>query len=484
MKSESHIFKLFYMEKKYLKLNNIKAYITASNSLKVLSIFLFIFLFVFTNQLNADETQKDKKTKVYKFDIKEEIAPPVWRKTKNAFLQAKDTNADLILIHMNTYGGMLDAADSIRTIILHSQIPVYVFIDNNAASAGALISIACDSIYMRSGANIGAATVVDQTGKPLPDKYQSYMRSMMRSTAEAKGRDPEIAQAMVDPRIYIENISDTGNVLTFTTSEAIKHGYCEGKAESIQEVLEDAGFHNYEIIEQKLTPLDKFIGFLINPMISGVLIMIIMGGIYFELQSPGVGFPLLASIIAALLYFAPHYIEGLANNWEILIFIIGVILVAVEIFVIPGFGVAGIAGIMCIIIGLTLSMVENFGFDFLYINYTQLIKSFFIVIIATFLSLILSYYISKKIFTSTVFGQLALASTQQVKDGFTSADAEYLTMIGKTGYAKTILRPAGKVVIEDEIFDATAESGFIDEGEKIEVIKYETGQLFVRKTES
>ena len=129
--------------------------------------------------------------------------------------------------------------------------------------------------------------------------------------------------------------------------------------------------------------------------------MIIIGGIYFELQSPGVGFPLVASIIAALLYFAPHYIEGLANNWEILVFIIGVILVAVEIFVIPGFGVAGITGIMFIIVELTLSMVQNFGFDFIYINYLQLIKAFFIVITAAFLSLILSFYISKKIFTNT-----------------------------------------------------------------------------------
>ncbi|MCK4361462.1 MAG: S49 family peptidase, partial [Bacteroidales bacterium] len=131
-----------------------------------------------------NSSSDDKKTfLVYKFDIKEEIAPPVLRKTQHAFKIARDTNADLILIHMNTYGGLLDAADSIRTIILQSKIPVYVFIDNNAASAGALISIACDSIYMRPGANIGAATVVSQTGEALPDKYQSYMRSMMRSTA-------------------------------------------------------------------------------------------------------------------------------------------------------------------------------------------------------------------------------------------------------------------------------------------------------------
>jgi membrane-bound serine protease (ClpP class) len=222
---------------------------------------------------------------------------------------------------------MLDAADSIRTAILKSDIPVYVFIDNNAASAGALISISCDSIYMNPGANIGAATVVDQSGKPLPDKYQSYMRSMMRSTAEASGRDPDIAQAMVDPRIriYIEGISDTGQVLTFTAKEALKHNFCEGIAESIEEVMELANIKEYTIIEQKLTATDKIIKFLINPFVSGILIMIIIGGIYFELQTPGIGFPIAASAIAAIIYFAPLYIEGLAEHWEIVIFIVGVI---------------------------------------------------------------------------------------------------------------------------------------------------------------
>src|SRR5210317_890839 len=129
----------------------------------------------------------DKTTVIYKFDIKEQIAPPVVRTTQRAFAEAKEVGADLILIHMNTYGGLVDAADSIRTRILNSDIPVYVFIDNNAASAGALIAIACDSIYMSPVSSIGAATVVDQTGKPVPDKYQSYMRSWMRSTAEANG---------------------------------------------------------------------------------------------------------------------------------------------------------------------------------------------------------------------------------------------------------------------------------------------------------
>lgn len=445
------------------------------------SIFGFLFfLMIFKVSSAQDSTLKDI-FKIYKFDIKEEIAPPVWHKTQKAFEQAKEIKADLILIHMNTYGGMLDAADSIRTAILKSDIPVYVYIDNNAASAGALISIACDSIYMNPGGNIGAATVVDQTGKPLPDKYQSYMRSMMRSTAESKNRDPDIAQAMVDPRIYIEGIIDTGQVLTFTANEAFEHKFCEGIAESVKEVLELANIENYEIVEQKLTVADKIIRFLVNPMVSGILIMVIVGGIYFELQTPGVGFPIAASVIAALLYFAPLYIEGLAEHWEIVIFIVGIILIAVEIFAVPGFGVPGILGIIFIVTGLTLSMTGNIGFDFSGIPILGLIKSFFIVIIATFLSLMSSIYFSRKIFTTTAFGHLALDSTQQADEGFTSSDSIYRTMVGQQGIAFTVLRPAGKVRIGDEVFDATAETGFIEKEEKIKVTGYQTSQLIVAK---
>jgi len=424
-------------------------------------------------------TAQDSIFTVYKFDIKEEIAPPVQRKTQRAFTEAKNLKADLILIHMNTYGGMLDAADSIRTIILKSEIPVYVFIDNNAASAGALISIACDSIYMTSGANIGAATVVDQSGKPLPDKYQSYMRSMMRSTAESNGRDPEIAQAMVDERIYIEGVTDTGHVLTFTAREAMEHNFCEGIAENVDEVMELAKVDKYEIVEQEFSAIDKIIHFLINPFVSGILIMVIMGGIYFELQSPGIGFPLAAAGAAALLYFAPLYLEGLAEHWEIILFIVGVILIAIEIFVAPGFGIPGILGIIFILAGLTLSMTGNIGFDFTGIELTGIIKSFFIVVIAMFMSLIISFYFSKKIFTSTIFGHLALDATQKREEGFVSSDSIYKSMVGKTGEAYSVLRPAGKVIIDGRVFDATAERGYIDKGNNIKVTGYQTSQLFV-----
>ena len=438
---------------------------------------LLMFMATVSCAVSQDST---KILKVYKLDVREMIAPPVWHYVKKAFAEANRHHADVILIHMNTYGGMLDAADSIRTVILDSKIPVYVFIDKNAASAGALISIACDSIYMAPGSSIGAATVVDQKGEVLPDKYQSYMRSVMRSTAEAKGRNPEIAQAMVDPSLYVEGVSDSGKVLTFTPGEAIKNHFCEAEVNSIAEVLKHSGIVDYTLEEQHLSAADKITGFLINPMISGLLIMIIIGGIYFELQTPGVGFPLAAAVIAALLYFAPLYIEGLANHWEILLFIAGLVLLALEIFAIPGFGVTGFAGILLITTGLTLSLVEHIGpgtFDY---DYGRLIKAFFLVIISMTVGIFISVFLAKKLLESPTLG-FALRNRQLSSDGFTVAETGYSSMVGKTGIAQTQLRPAGKVEIDGDIFDAVSQVSYINKGQAIKVVDYKKGQLIVRK---
>jgi len=431
----------------------------------------------------ALKSQVSTKKLVYRFDIKEEIAPPVWRKTQKAFAEATEMKADLIVIHMNTYGGMVVTADSISTIIMNSKIPVVVFIDNNAASAGAWISISCDSIYMRAGSRIGAATVVTQDAQALPDKYQSYMRSSMRATAEARGRDPKIAEAMVDPDIYIPGVIDSGKVLTFTTSEAVIHGFCDGVTETIEEVIAQYGFEDYEIYNQELTTLDKVIGFLVKPMISGLLIMLIVGGIYFELQTPGIGFPLAAAITGAVLYFAPLYLEGLAEHWEILLFIVGLILIAIEIFAIPGFGVAGITGITLLITGLALSMLENVRFDFSGVDASAVLASFSIVFTAIFLSLISSYFITVSVFghNTRLFGQLALATEQKSEMGYTTANTGLKALIGSRGVASTMLRPVGKIEIDEIPYDAAAETGWIKKGDDVLVTGYINAQLIVRK---
>lgn len=442
---------------------------------KVTVLLLLLFLSV-----SANCQEKSQKIRVYLFEIKEEIAPPALLNVQKAIRESREFNADLILLHLNTYGGLLETADSIRTAILNSSIPFWVFIDNNAASAGALISIACDSIYMRKGGSIGAATVVTQTAEPLPDKYQSYMRSMMRATAEAKNRDPDIAQAMVDPDIYVPGVSDSGKVLTFTASEAVKHGFCEAMVETIDDIFSHNNITNYEIIKQELTALDKITRFLTKPVISGLLIMIIIGGIYFELQTPGVGFPLLAALIAAMLYFAPLYMEGLASHWEILAFVAGVVLLAVEIFVLPGFGVAGISGIVLVLVSLTFSMVESDGFKLPEGNYTALASAFGIVVASVFLGLVISIYVAQKTISSSLFSHLILADSQESSQGYTSSDNKLRNFIGQEAIAATILRPSGKIVIGDDYYDATAEAGYIEKGASVKITRYESMQLFVR----
>lgn len=445
------------------------------------------------------DSVSERKTLVYTFAIKDNIAAPTWRITQEAFEEAFSLDADAVILHLNTYGGDVKAADSIRTKLLNAPMPVYVFIDDNAASAGALIAIACDSIYMKPGGKIGAATVVNQTGEQVPDKYQSYMRATMRATAEAHGkdtlitgtdtlftwhRDPAIAEAMVDPRLYVEGVSDTGQVLTFTTSEAIIHGYCEGTATSIEEVISKIGIEEYELKSYNPTGMDKLIGLLINPMVSGVLIMIIIGGIYFELQSPGIGFALGASIVAALLYFAPLYLEGMAENWELILFIVGIVLIIVEIFAIPGFGVAGVAGIIAVITGLTLSLVDNVVFEdpeFTGEGLGILMKSLSLVLVATLMGVIFSLWATRKLLTTTAFGNLSLKSEQRTEEGYIGVETEQKTLIGESGVAHTVLRPSGRVMIHDKLYDAKSEYGFIERGEAIRVIRYETGQVYVVK---
>ena len=422
--------------------------------------------------------QNDKKT-VYCFSIDEEIAPPASLRVEKAMAEAAELNADIIVVHINTFGGTLDDADKIRTAFLQADRPVYAYIDNNAASAGALISIACDSIYMHSGSSIGAATVVDQMGQVQPDKYQSYMRSLMRTTAEARGRRPDIAQAMVDPDIKVEGISDSGKVLTFTTQEALKYGYCEAEVESVAQLLQHAGIENYTIREQRYTFIDKLIGFLITPVVSGILIMLIIGGIYFELQQPGIGFPLILALVAAALYFAPLYLEGLATYWEIIIFFVGIVLIILELFVFPGFGVSGIMGIICIVAGLVFSMVGNVGFDFSGIPAGLIANRLMTVLVALAVALPLSIWLGKKLFESTLFGGLALNTEETADQGFTVAGQREQSLVGQHGTAATILRPAGKVTIGERNFDAVAQIGYIEQGQPVVVVDYVNGSLVV-----
>jgi len=422
----------------------------------------------------------DDKPTVLQMNIKDNIDPRMNRYVKLALNEAREINADYVIIEMDTYGGALNDADDIRTMILEYDKPIYVFINRDAASAGALISIACDSIYMAAGASIGAATVVTAEGVAAPDKYQSYMRSIMRSTAEAKGRDPKIAEAMVDESLEIEGITEEGEVITFSTSEAIQNGFCEGQRSSVDEVLTEAGIDDYELIEFTLGGTEKVIAIFLNPFISGILILVIIGGIYFELQTPGVGFPIIAAAIALVLYLTPYYLNGLAANWEIIMFFVGVLLIALEIFVIPGFGLAGVSGITMAIGSLILIMLNNDVFDFSFVGSDEVFKAVLTTTAGLFGSFILMFLGGVRLTTSKIFKRVALQHVQDKEEGYTSTfRAE--SMLGKKGLAYTVLRPSGKVLIDDIIYDAYTRGNYIKKDAQIIVINEEGATLKVKE---
>lgn len=433
--------------------------------------------------------------RVLVFDLKEDIGSTAWIHTSQALRRAAEVEAGHVVLHMNTYGGEVLYADSIRSAILASRIPVYAFVDVNAASAGALIATACDSIFMSPGSSIGAATVVSGAdGQKMPDKYQSYMRAIMRSTAEAHPwtgpdtarhylRDPRIAEAFVDEAVSIPGVVDSAHVLTLTAREALRLNYCEAILGSVGEVVERVA---PGAVVERYTPsvFDDIKGGLLSTSLRGILILLIIGGLYFELQTPGVGFPLLVSVGAAVLYFAPLCIDGVAQYWEILLFVVGIGLLLAEVFIIPGFGVAGIAGIACTVAGLVLSLVGNDGLSFEAVPSGAISVSLWMVLTSLVVAVALCFFLGSRLFRAKAgspLSRLTLEATQEAEDGYVGVEKAALdALAGRQGVAATDLRPGGKVAIGGEVYDAISDGTYVERGRQVVVISTSSGQIVVR----
>ena len=435
---------------------------------KILVTLVAIGAFIsYFSAVSAYSQEKQGKDTVYVIEIRQNIDNSSMRKLSLGLEDAQAKGADYIILHLDTYGGAVDAADSMRKAILHAPVPVVAFVDLQAASAGALISIACDSI-----------TVVNQNGEVMPDKYQSFMRGMMRATAEAHGRradgtwfrDPAIAEKMVD----------TAGVLSFTPDEAIEARYCEGKAGSIDEVIEHIGLEECEIVHQELSPLEKFILLMMSPLLQGIFLMMIIGGIYFEIQSPGLGLPSIIALIGAVLYFSPLYISGLALNWEIVLFILGLILLAVEIFVTPGFGVAGVLGAILSLTALIFAMIDN---DTLYfegkLNLRALLEPCAIVLVSTVTALVLSIWGASKLYPRKSFAYIAQKTELKGDEGWVGVETDSLAAcVGQVVTAATEMCPSGKVEYGERQYEAVMEYGSANAGERLKVIRAEGGRLY------
>ena len=418
------------------------------------------------------------ETVFYRIRLDQDIDKAAQRLIVKGLEKADQAGADYVLLDLDTYGGAVDAADSIRTAILRYEKPVIAYINMQAASAGALISIACDSIYMKTGSSIGAATVVNQTGEVMPDKYQSFMRGMMRSTAQAVGRDPEIAESMVD----------TAGVLSLTPEEAVKVGYCEGIAETIEEVVNKVTPDKSFVIknmEDDMTWLDRLIQLLLNPFLQSIFMMMIVGGIFVEIRTPGIGLPLVTAIVGALLYFAPLYVEQLAVSWEILLFVTGLLLIALEIFVIPGFGVAGISGIIAVVAALAFAMIDNaelFRWDGT-LNLQPLLRPVATVILSLTAAVFGSVWLVRRLYNTRSFDAIALRQEMKAEDGFTGVVSGLEHLIGEELTVFADLKPAGKVKAADgRVYEAIlAFGGYAEKGSPVRVIRTEQGRLYCEK---
>lgn len=415
------------------------------------------------------------QSKVYLANVEGDIDLGLSPYIKRIIQEAETNYADAIIFKINTFGGRVDAATQIKDAILNSKIPTIAFVDKRAISAGSLIALSCQKIYMVSGSSMGATTVVDQTGEKQSEKAQSYMRSEMRATAEKNGRPSKIAEGMVDERIVVEGLVDSTQLITLTAEEAVKYEMADYIAADLNEVLENENLENAELITLDTNVAEEIVRFLNNPIVSSLLIMIILVGMFTEVKTPGWGVPGTAAVIALVLFFGSSYIVDLASIIEILIFVVGLGLLIVEIFVIPGFGVFGILGVILMMASLFLGLISDFPMvDFEIIS--AAIIQFAGGLIA---SLVLIYFISKFLPKTRIWNNLILNTNIGGSSGYTS-DETIKSLVGKKGIAFTDLRPSGTILIDDNRIDAVTEGEYILKGTKISVVKEGGSKVIVR----
>lgn len=403
---------------------------------------------------------------------------------ERATADAEEAGASLIIYHVDTFGGLVAAADIIRKTILDASIPNIAFIDKNAASAGALISYAADRIIMAPGSSIGAATVVEGgTGAKAPEKNQSYMRGLMRATAEANGRNPQIAEAMVDDSLAVPGVVEAGKLLTLSSKEALSLEVADAIVENIDGITEIYGLSDARRVDHQASGVEQVLRFLGSPVLQSILMLMMMGGLYFELQSPGVGFAGMMAFIGASLFFAPHYMMGLVQSWEIVLFGIGVVLLLVEIFVIPGFGVAGLAGLLLVIGSLLASLVGNVHLSFP--AFHQLTSALSTMAVTMVLLVLLVFSLARYLPTSGRFNRLVLAPELSSAEGYTAAITDH-EILGMVGRAVTPLRPAGTVQLEgnQRRVDVVTSGEFVELGSTVRVVDVRGSRVEVQRVEA
>ena len=393
--------------------------------------------------------------------------------------EAEKRGAAAVILKINTFGGRVDAAVLIRDTLLGAKVKTVAFIDKRAISAGALISLACHVMAMGDGGTIGAATPV-QLGRqgggtqPTDEKAISYVRKEFRSTAEFRKRPPLIAEAMVDPDVAIPGLVEKGKLLTLTTTEAVEHKLADFRADTLDEILKRLELEGAEVRSVSENWAEQLVRFLTHPILSSLLMTVGMLGIIVELRTPGFGVPGALGITSLALFFWGHWLVRLAGWEEILLVLVGLVLLAVELFLIPGFGITGILGILGLIAGLTLSLVGAGATAEIVIGAITRVAVSLLVALAA--SVVLLRFLPKLPFGR----QLILHTGLGADSGYASAPESDRQWLGGQGTAVSPLRPAGIADIDGKRVDVVSQGEWIDPGTPITVIRVDGNRIVVQ----
>jgi len=434
-----------------------------------------------------EKTALEKTVRVVRGTIDGEINNVASAYVTRLVADVKAKKAEVLLLEMNTFGGRVDSAVAIRDALIDLDATTIVFINKRAISAGALISLACDKIAMSPGGTIGAATpVLSGPGAEMPqaveEKYLSYFREEMRSTAETSGRDPDIAEAMVDSDKEVEGVSESGKLLTLTTQKAMELKFVDLEATSVEETLEKLGYPT-ESEELARSWSENLAAFLTNSSVASFLFLAMLVCAYMEYQTPGFGlFGGLAIFCFAVLYLS-HYLVNLAGWEELILFVLGVVLLLVEIFVIPGFGISGILGIFCLLASGTLMLMAGDWSDFSLSNPFSLDavqRVLFSTLLGFGVLLLLLRLLPKT--GSGPSRRLVLATTLGGDAGYLSHESSESSddLVGEEGEAITPLRPSGRARIGGRRLEVETEGEFIERGEAVKVVRQAAGRIIVR----
>ena len=436
----------------------------------------FMFLIAIAGTLGAlavPGTVQNEST-VYRVPVTGEIELGLAPYIQRAVKEAAEVGAAALILDIDTPGGRVDAAEIISDALTDSEVPVYSLVNRRAYSAGALIALSTSRIYMRPASVIGAATPVDGTGTKAPEKIVSAMRSQMRALAESNGLEPEVAAAMVDEDIEIDGVVESGKLLTLTTEEAVEIGYAEA-IEDLDALLVELGHEGATVVTLELNWAERLVRFFSSSVVSPFLLSLGFLGLLIEIRTPTFGLAGTMGLISLGLFFGSNMIVGLAGLEDVLIVGAGLVLLGIEAFVVPGFGIFGVAGIVAILAGLYMSLLGNIPTMPDFTRAAWVLTSSMLLLIGSAWALIRTLPSSSRLAESGIF---LLAKTTSAT-GYESAEVRS-DLVGKHGTAITDLRPAGTALVGDERIDVVSESEWISAGTPVKILSAEGYRHIVR----